>query len=67
VQVAQPVEGGSLLRAIDKTTGEIIYEYALPANQSGHPITYLVGGKQYIVLGVGARGVPAELVALTVD
>ena len=59
--------GGSLLRAIDKTTGEIIYEYALPANQSGHPITYLVGGKQYIVLGVGARGVPAELVALTVD
>ena len=29
-------------------------------------VTYLTNGRQYIVVAVGARGVPSELVALTV-
>lgn len=67
--------GGSMLRAHDKRTGEILSELELPANQSGVPMTFMLpvdeplegepSEKQYIVVAVGARGFPAELVALT--
>jgi quinoprotein glucose dehydrogenase len=57
--------GGNKLRAHDKATGEVLHEFALPANQSGIPMTYAIGGRQYIVVAVGARGQPGELVALT--
>ena len=56
--------GGNRLRAHDKATGEIVYEFELPANQTGVPMTYLAGGRQFIVVAVGDRGHPAELVAL---
>jgi len=59
--------GGPVLRAIDKKTGEVISEFKLPANQSGHPMTYMLNGRQYIVVAVGARNHPAELVALRLD
>jgi quinoprotein glucose dehydrogenase len=36
----------------------------LPAEQSGSPMTYMLGGKQYIVLAIGGRGFPSELIAL---
>jgi quinoprotein glucose dehydrogenase len=62
-----PGSGGPMLRAYDKKTGEIVAEFTLPANQSGIPMTYQAGGRQYIVVAVGAVGVPAEFVALTVD
>ncbi|MBX5462852.1 MAG: PQQ-binding-like beta-propeller repeat protein [Steroidobacteraceae bacterium] len=57
--------GGNKLRAHDKATGAIIHELTLPANQSGVPMTYAVNGRQYIVVAVGAKGSPGELVALT--
>ena len=57
--------GGPMFRAHDKLTGEVVSELALPANQSGLPMSYLVDGKQYIVVAVGARNHPAELVALS--
>ncbi|MEP7312650.1 MAG: PQQ-binding-like beta-propeller repeat protein [Pseudomonadota bacterium] len=57
--------GGNKLRAHDKGTGAMLWEFTLPANQSGVPMTYQVDGKQYIVVAVGARGAPGELVALT--
>jgi quinoprotein glucose dehydrogenase len=57
--------GGPIFRAYDKRTGAIVWEFTLPANQSGVPMTYMLNGKQYIVVAVGAPGVPAELVALT--
>ena len=57
--------GGPMFRGYDKRTGQMISEMKLPANQSGVPMTYMVGGKQYIVVPVGAQGFPAELVALT--
>ena len=62
-----PGSGGPMFRAHDKKTGDIVSEFKLPANQSGIPMTYLAGGKQYIVVAVGAVGTPAEFVALTVD
>ena len=55
--------GGPMFYAYDKQTGDIVWEYELPRNQSGVPMTYLLDGKQYIALAIGARGQPAELVA----
>ena len=57
--------GGPMFYAYDKQTGEILWEFELPKNQSGIPMTYMVDGKQYIVMAVGARGQAAELVALS--
>ena len=61
---AGPGAGGKILRAIDKKTGAIVHELTLPASTTGVPMTYMVGERQYIVVATGARGVPAELVAL---
>ena len=61
----QPFAGGRMFRAYDKGTGEVIWEFELPVNQSGVPMTYMTNGKQYIVVPVGARGEPGELVALS--
>lgn len=63
---AGPNAGGKMFRAIDKKTGAIIHEMALPASTTGIPMTYMVNDRQYIVVAVGARGVPAELIALAV-
>ena len=52
------------LRAFDKVTGDLVGEIALPANVTGAPMTYMAGGRQYIVVAVGGANVPAELVAL---
>ena len=53
-----------LLRAHDKATGEILAAIELPSHQTGVPMTYMHGGRQYIVVAVAGRGVPGELVAL---
>ena len=55
--------GDPVLRAHNKATGEILAEIELPGAVSGRPMTYMVDGRQYIVLTVGRTG-PAELVAL---
>ncbi|MEJ0038683.1 MAG: PQQ-binding-like beta-propeller repeat protein [Gammaproteobacteria bacterium] len=57
--------GGNKLRAHDKATGAIVHEFTLPANQSGIPMSYEVDGRQFIVVAVGAKGLPGELVALS--
>jgi quinoprotein glucose dehydrogenase len=59
-----PQGGGKMFRALDKKTGKTIHEMELPANETGLPMTYMVDGRQFIVVAVGARGFPAELVAL---
>lgn len=55
------------LRALDKNTGGLIAEIDLPANATGSPITYRIGGRQFIVVPVGGGGLPAELIALSLD
>ena len=57
--------GSPVLRAHDKRTGEILSQIELPASQSGLPITYMVGGKQYITMFVGDGTSPARIVALS--
>ncbi|GAB3775546.1 hypothetical protein GCM10028818_19830 [Spirosoma horti] len=41
------------LRAFDKKTGKIVWEYKLPAGGFATPITYMVNGKQYIAIAAG--------------
>ena len=54
----------ALLRAYDKATGADVGSVEMPAKQTGSPMTYLVNGKQYIVVAVsGVDG--AELIAYT--
>ena len=57
--------GQPWLRALDKTTGAIVWETAIPAVQTGPPMTYLHRGRQYITFTVGDqdRGIPARLIA----
>ena len=63
---AGPGAGGKIFRAIDKKTGAIIHDLTLPASTTGVPMTYMIDDKQYIVVATGARGTPAELVALAI-
>jgi len=43
---------GAMLRAYDKMTGQQVGAVWMPAQQSGSPMTYMVDGKQYIVVAV---------------
>jgi len=54
---------GAMLRAYDKKTGEDRGAVYMPATQTGCPMTYMLGGRQYIVLAIGGPGYPAELMA----
>ena len=56
--------GTPVLRAQNKATGEVLAEVQLPGFVGGRPMTYMLDGKQYIVVSV-AGGNGAELVALT--
>jgi quinoprotein glucose dehydrogenase len=60
-------DGGSpVFRAMNKATGEVIHQMELPAGTTGIPMTYMANGRQFVVVAVGGRGVPAELIALAV-
>jgi quinoprotein glucose dehydrogenase len=49
----------------DKASGEMLAEIALPSNATGAPMTYMAGGKQYIVFPVGGGPVAEELIAVS--
>lgn len=54
---------GAMLRAYDKTTGEDRGEVYMPAPQTGAPMTYMLNGRQYVVVAISSGTYPAELVA----
>jgi quinoprotein glucose dehydrogenase len=54
---------GAYLRAYDKKTGQDAGAVPMPAGQTGSPMTYMLNGRQYIVVAVGAAGFPAEYLA----
>jgi quinoprotein glucose dehydrogenase len=54
---------GAMLRAYDKTTGHEVGAVYIPAPQSGSPMTYLLNGRQYIVVAIGGGNYSGELVA----
>ncbi len=56
-------EKGAMLRAYDKATGKDAGAVFMPAGETGTAMTYMLGGKQYIVLAIAGPGFPAELIA----
>ncbi len=54
---------GAMLRAYDKATGKEVGSVFMPAPQSGTPMTYMLNGKQYIVLATSGNGSTGELLA----
>ncbi|MGH9843100.1 MAG: PQQ-binding-like beta-propeller repeat protein [Blastocatellia bacterium] len=54
---------GAMLRAYDKATGKEVGAVYLPAQQSGSPMTYLLNGKQYIVVAVSGGAYSGEYIA----
>jgi len=43
-------------RAFDAATGDVLWEYKLPAGGYAAPVTYLVKGKQYVTIAAGGGG-----------
>ncbi len=41
------------LRAFESKTGKLVWEYQLPAGGFATPMTYMVDGKQYVVIAAG--------------
>ncbi|HEX8763577.1 MAG TPA: pyrroloquinoline quinone-dependent dehydrogenase [Candidatus Acidoferrum sp.] len=56
---------GAMLRAYDKATGKEVGAVYMPAPQSGSPMTYMVHGKQYIVVAVSGGPYSGEYIAYT--
>jgi quinoprotein glucose dehydrogenase len=54
---------GAMLRAWDKATGREVGAVWMPAPQSGSPMTYMVDGKQYIVVAVSGGSYSGEFLA----
>ncbi len=54
---------GGMLRAYDKATGKEVGAVWMPAGQSGSPMTYMVDGKQYIVVAVSGGPYSGEYIA----
>ena len=40
-------------RAFDTTSGKLLWEVKLPAGGQATPMTYVVGGRQYVVIAAG--------------
>ena len=55
-----------MLRAYDKATGNELGAVYMPAPQSGSPITYMLNGKQYIVVPISGGNYSGEFLAFTV-
>jgi quinoprotein glucose dehydrogenase len=54
---------GAMLRAYDKKTGQEVGAVWMPAQQSGSPMTYMVDGKQYILVAVSGGAYSGEFLA----
>lgn len=54
---------GAMLRAYDKTSGREVGAVVMPAQQSGSPMTYLVNGRQYLVVAVSGGAYSGEYIA----
>ncbi|MBI1784568.1 pyrroloquinoline quinone-dependent dehydrogenase [Candidatus Sumerlaeota bacterium] len=54
---------GPMMRAFDKKTGAILGEIPLPTPAGGSPMTYMLKGKQYIIVPVGGGKANSEFIA----
>jgi len=56
---------GAMLRAYDQKTGKEVGSVLMPAGQSGSPMTYMVNGKQYIIVAVSGGNYSGEYICYT--
>jgi quinoprotein glucose dehydrogenase len=54
VFVAASLDGH--FRAYDRRTGAVLWEFALPAGGQATPMSYSIGGRQYVVIAAGGHG-----------
>jgi quinoprotein glucose dehydrogenase len=54
---------GAMLRAYDKASGKEVGSVYMPTQQSGTPMTYMLNGKQYIVVAISGGNYSGELLA----
>jgi quinoprotein glucose dehydrogenase len=57
---------GAMLRAYDKGTGTEVGAVYMPAPQTGSPMTYMLNGRQYLVVPISGAGYSGEFIAFTV-
>ena len=58
-----PLGNSRKVRAFDKASGAVVWEFELPAGTNGELMTYLHEGKQYIVMPIGSATYGGEWVA----
>jgi glucose dehydrogenase len=47
---------GAMLRAYDKQTGKEVGAVLMPSQQVGSPMTYMMDGRQYIIVAIQGTG-----------
>jgi quinoprotein glucose dehydrogenase len=57
---------GALLRAYDKATGQDAGAVYMPAPQTGSPMTYMLNGKQYVLVAISGGNYAGELLAFKI-
>jgi quinoprotein glucose dehydrogenase len=55
----------AMLRAYDKDTGKEVGAVPMPAGQTGSPMTYMLDGRQFLVVAVSGAGAQAEYLAFS--
>ena len=57
-------QAGTTLRALDKSTGALVWEHSLEGtHQDAPPMAYMAGGRPFVVIATGANVQPARLTA----
>jgi quinoprotein glucose dehydrogenase len=56
---------GAMMRAYDQETGKEVGAVWMPSAQSGTPMTYMLDGRQYIIIAVGGGTYTSEYIAFT--
>jgi len=54
---------GAMMRAYDQQTGKEVGAVWMPSAQSGNPMTYMLDGRQYIIIAVGGGIYSSEYIA----
>ncbi|MGD0965743.1 MAG: PQQ-binding-like beta-propeller repeat protein [Candidatus Acidiferrales bacterium] len=54
---------GAILHAYGKATGQEVGAVFMPAPQTGSPMTYMLNGRQYIVIAIGGSSYSGEYIA----
>jgi quinoprotein glucose dehydrogenase len=58
---------GAMLRAYDKASGKEVGAVYMPAPQTGSPMTYMLNGRQYIVVATSGGSYSGELLAYRLE